>query len=176
MFQKMWHSDALKLFCSCRQSVRNMTFHHMGHLCKGMGTKCTVMRSHKYRTQRKREFLMCNESMTFADTSCDHAFSLVHGMGRSKEVEVLLAPLWRRPTPGGKETWNIFLPALCLFLAHVGQERPIKPVTAATELSPCSAAIKLACKKTREFSRAALFFLVSTNSEKGTHLSNLSAF
>lgn len=69
---------------------------------------CTL-RSHKYRTQREREFLMCNKSMTFADTNCDHAFSLVHGMGQSEEVEVLLAPPWRRPPPGGKETWEHFL-------------------------------------------------------------------
>lgn len=51
---------------------------------------------------------MWNKSMTFADTNCDRAFSLVLGKDHSEQVEVLLAPLWRRPTPGGKETWEHF--------------------------------------------------------------------
>lgn len=51
---------------------------------------------------------MCNKSMTFVDTSCDRAFSLVHGMGHSEKVELLLAAPWRRPIPGGKETLEHF--------------------------------------------------------------------
>lgn len=58
---------------------------------------------------------MCNKSMTFDDTKCDLAFSLVHGIGHGEEVEVLLACPWGRPTSGGKETWEHFLAALCLF-------------------------------------------------------------
>lgn len=84
----------------------------MSHLCKEMGTKCTMKHTEKPQIQDPKiegEFLMCDNSVTLANINCDSAFSLVDGTGHSEEVEVPLTPPWKRLTPGGKqETWGHF--------------------------------------------------------------------
>lgn len=126
MFQKICHSEALKLFTYCHHTLRKMTFHHMSHLSQEMGTKCTVMHAEKSqsRTQREREFLMCNKSMTFADTNCDRVFSTWDGPQQGGGSAAGVSGPWRRPTPGGKE--NIFLAALCLFFSTCWINAPNK--------------------------------------------------
>lgn len=101
--RKNWHSEALRLFSYCHHSLRNMTFHHMSHLCKAMGTKRTMKHTENLQIQdpKREESLMYDNSMTLANMYCGSA--LVHWMGCSEEVEAVMTPPWRRPSPAGTE-------------------------------------------------------------------------
>lgn len=78
-----------------------MTFHHMSHLCKEMGTKCTVKHTEKPQIQDPKREGECDNSVTLANINCDSAFKLLPGMSHSEEAP--LTPPQRGPAPGGKE-------------------------------------------------------------------------
>ena len=130
MFEKIWHSEALKLFSYCHHSLRNMTLHHMSHLCKETGTKCTMKLTEKPQIQgpkREGEFLICDNSMMLASINYSGAFSLLRGTGHSEDVEMLLTPPWRRPTPGGKEkTRGYFCTCSVAFFSSLWVNAPSK--------------------------------------------------